>query len=84
MKIQMGCLMVLIHEFLRVISKKNHSNFQHSKPKQPTLASNHSYDTSDLYFHGFAIGITSQEMPEKLAVVERFLKWLSQTANELS
>ena len=49
----------------------------------------------DLDFQGFAIGITSQEMPEKLADeagftlngvddVERFLKWLSQTANELS
>jgi trehalose 6-phosphate phosphatase len=49
----------------------------------------------DLDFHGFAIGISSQEMPEKLADeagftlngvddVERFLKWLSQTANELS
>ena len=45
----------------------------------------------DLDFQGFAIGITSQEMPEKLVVeadfilnevsdVERFLKWLSQTA----
>ncbi len=49
----------------------------------------------DLDFKGFAIGITSQEMPAKLAEeadftlngvndVERFLKWLSQTANELS
>ncbi len=49
----------------------------------------------DLDFQGFAIGITSQEMPEKLAEeadftlngvddVERFLKWLSQTAVELS
>lgn len=45
----------------------------------------------DLNFQGFAIGITSQEMPEKLAAeadftlngvnnVEQFLKWLSQTA----
>ncbi len=45
-------------------------------------------------FKGFAIGVTSQEMPEKLADeagltlkgvddVERFLKWLSQTAVEL-
>ncbi len=51
--------------------------------------------TRNLDFHGFAIGITSQEMPEKLAEeadftlngvddVERFLKWLSQTAVELS
>ena len=49
----------------------------------------------DLDFQGFAIGITSQEMPEKLAKeadftlngiddVERFLKWLSQTALELN
>ncbi len=49
----------------------------------------------DLDFRGFAIGITSQEMPEKLAKeadftlngvndVERFLKWLSQTAAELN
>jgi len=49
----------------------------------------------DLDFKGFAIGITSQEMPEKLAEeadftlngvndVERFLKWLSQTAVESS
>ena len=49
----------------------------------------------DLDFQGFAIGITSQEMPEKLAKevdftlnevndVERFLKWLSRTALELS
>ncbi len=46
-------------------------------------------------FQGFAIGVTSQEMPEKLAEeadftldgvndVERFLKWLSQTVVELS
>ena len=46
-------------------------------------------------FHGFAIGVTSQEMPEKLAEeadftlngvddVERFLKWLSQTAAGLN
>ncbi len=46
-------------------------------------------------FQGFAIGVTSQEMPEKLAEeadftlngvddVERFLKWLSQTAVELN
>ena len=45
----------------------------------------------DLDFQGFAIGITSQEMPERLVAeadftlngvndVERFLKWLSQTA----
>jgi len=51
--------------------------------------------TRDLDFQGFAIGITSQEMPEKLAEeadftlngvndVERFLKWLSQTAVELN
>ncbi len=51
--------------------------------------------TRDLDFHGFAIGITSQEMPEKLAEeadftlngvddVERFLKWLSQAAVELN
>ena len=51
--------------------------------------------TRNLDFQGFAIGITSQEMPEKLAEeadftldgvndVERFLKWLSQTAVELS
>lgn len=51
--------------------------------------------TRNLDFQGFAIGITSQEMPEKLADeadftlngvndVERFLKWLSQTAVELS
>ena len=49
----------------------------------------------DLDFQGFAIGITSQEMPEKLAEeadftlngvddVECFLKWLSQTAVELN
>ena len=49
----------------------------------------------DLDFQGFAIGITSQEMPEKLAEeadftlngvndVERFLKWMSQTAAELN
>jgi trehalose 6-phosphate phosphatase len=49
----------------------------------------------DLDFQGFAIGITSREMPEKLAEeadftlngvndVERFLKWLSQTAAELN
>jgi len=49
----------------------------------------------DLDFKGFAIGITSQEMPAKLAEeadftlngvndVERFLKWLSQTAVESS
>ena len=48
----------------------------------------------NLDFQGFAIGITSQEMPEKLVEeadftlngvndVERFLKWLSQTAIEL-
>ena len=46
-------------------------------------------------FQGFAIGVISQEMPEKLAKeadftlngvndVERFLKWLSQTAVELN
>jgi trehalose-phosphatase len=45
----------------------------------------------DLDFQGFAVGITSQEMPEKLVAeadftlsgvndVERFLKWLSQNA----
>ena len=45
----------------------------------------------DLDFQGFAIGITSQEMPKELVTeadftlngindVERFLKWLSQTA----
>ena len=49
----------------------------------------------DLDFRGFAIGITGQEMPEKLVAeadftlngindVERFLKWLSQTALEPS
>ena len=49
----------------------------------------------DLDFKGFAIGITSQEMPAKLAEeadftlngvadVECFLKWLSQTAVESS
>ena len=49
----------------------------------------------DLDFQGFAIGIISQEMPEKLTDeadftlngvddVERFLKWLSQIAVELS
>ena len=46
-------------------------------------------------FQGFAIGITSKEMPEKLAEetdftlngvddVERFLKWLAQTVPELN
>ncbi len=45
--------------------------------------------TSRVDFKGFAIGVISQEMPEKLAEeadftlngvddVERFLKWLSQ------
>ena len=45
----------------------------------------------DLDFQGFAVGMTSQEMPEKLVAeadftlsgvndVERFLKWLSQNA----
>ena len=49
----------------------------------------------DLDFQGFAIGIVSQEMPERLTEradftlngindVERFLKWMSQTALELS
>ncbi len=49
----------------------------------------------DLDFQGFAIGVISQEMPAKLAEeadftlngvddVERFLKWLSQTAVELN
>ena len=49
----------------------------------------------NLDFQGFAIGITSQEMPKKLAAeadftlnsvtdVERFLQWLSQTAPEPS
>jgi len=49
----------------------------------------------DLDFQGFAIGITSQEMPDRLTEevdftlngvgdVERFLKWLSQTAVELN
>ncbi len=49
----------------------------------------------DLDFKGFAIGVISQEMPAKLAEeadftlngvddVERFLKWLSQTAVELN
>jgi len=49
----------------------------------------------DLDFQGFAIGVISQEMPERLAEeadftlngvddVERFLKWLSQTAVELN
>ena len=49
----------------------------------------------DLDFKGFAIGITSQEMPEKLAEeadftlngvndVERFLNWLYQTVLELN
>jgi len=49
----------------------------------------------DLNFQGFAIGITSQEMPETLVAeadftlngvneVESFLKWLSQTAVEPS
>ncbi len=48
----------------------------------------------DLDFRGFAVGIVSQEMPEELVSeadftlngvddVERFLKWLSQTAVEL-
>lgn len=47
----------------------------------------------DLEFRGLAIGVTSQEMPERLVAeadftlngtsdVERFLKWLSQTAVE--
>jgi len=47
-----------------------------------------------LDFQGFAIGITSQEMPDNLTEeadftlnrvddVESFLKWLSQTAVEL-
>ncbi|GAH64264.1 unnamed protein product, partial [marine sediment metagenome] len=46
-------------------------------------------------FQGFAVGITSQEMPDTLTEevdftlngvddVERFLKWLSQTAVELN
>ena len=49
----------------------------------------------NLDFQGFAIGITSQEMPKKLVAeadftlngvtdVERFLQWLSQTAPEPS
>ncbi len=49
----------------------------------------------NLDFQGFAIGITSQEMPEKLVEeadftlngvddVERFLKWLSQSVLELN
>ena len=49
----------------------------------------------DLDFQGFAIGIISQEMPEKLTQevdftlngvsdVERFLNWMSQTASHLS
>ncbi len=49
----------------------------------------------NLDFQGFAIGIISQEMPEKLVTevdftlngvndVERFLKWMSQTASEPS
>ncbi len=49
----------------------------------------------DLDFQGFAVGITSQEMPEKLVAetdftlngineVERFLEWLSQTAPQSS
>ena len=49
----------------------------------------------DSDFQGFAIGITSQEMPEKLVAeadftlngvndVERFLKWMSQTVPPLS
>ena len=49
----------------------------------------------DLDFQGFAIGITSQEMPEKLVAetdftlngindVARFLEWLSQTAPQPS
>jgi len=49
----------------------------------------------DLDFKGLAIGVTSQEMPENLVEetdftlngvedVERFLKWLSQTAAELN
>ena len=48
-----------------------------------------------LDFQGFAIGIIGREMPERLADeagltlkgvadVERFLKWLSETAAELS
>ena len=51
--------------------------------------------TRNLDFQGFAIGITSQEMPEKLAEeadftlngvndVERFLKWLYQSVLELN
>jgi len=50
--------------------------------------------TRNLDFQGFAIGITSKEMPEKLTEetdftlngvddVERFLKWLTQTVPEL-
>ncbi len=49
----------------------------------------------DLDFRGFAIGITSQEMPERLLAeidftlngiddVERFLEWLSRTAPQAS
>ena len=49
----------------------------------------------DLDFRGFAIGISSLEMPEEVEAeadftlngvndVERFLKWLSQTAPRLS
>lgn len=49
----------------------------------------------DLDFQGFAVGITSQEMPEKLVTetdftlngvsdVERFLEWLSQTVPQPS
>ena len=52
------------------------------------------YAFNHLNFHGFAIGTISQEMPENLATeadftlnevsdVERFLKWMSQTAFEL-
>jgi trehalose 6-phosphate phosphatase len=51
--------------------------------------------THDLKFQGFAIGITSHEMPERLAReadftldgvedVERFLKWLTGTAEKAS
>ena len=49
------------------------------------------YKACDLDFQGFAIGVTSQEMPAKLIEeadftldgvndVERFLSWLSQVA----
>ncbi len=49
----------------------------------------------DSNFHGFAIGVISQEMPPRLTAevdftlngvndVERFLKWMSQTAPQLS